>query len=592
MSGAREELFRGGVLVNTQLHRLPILSQDVWVWHISSGGEVLRDITDAELASLQEEGWELFDPVDAAYPFLALVSQLADTQTVLPIGTSSVKTLVKRDSISSAEHAPVILAFTLPPTEQPPPFPSSASQLARLGELGLIVDKDRFHVINLHLLGDPGLQAAQRMQEALQMVLTNSQSVISSSPGWIGAQANARLLAKLYWDAHVLAQADPHSEDSKKSEKRFSRNTVKFQSRAFPPLPDLVTRNPKWVPIFADYITQKLLRALLDADDYVQYPDQLVAVHRSEGDIRVTIQPGSGETWRHVLASLDALGDEIADTFCAVLALAIDQNGIGQLTKPFLLDPDDILRICQRKQSNRSYTPLQRAHTVRHLQALARVHITATKPNGQQQIQTGKPRRRSRKQQEENPEETFLGIDSPVLLLGTVIGEYKTVSGEALWEQREIIFGGWTQKATALLPQTASMLRQVLKYHSLRERHVKRLGRYLTLQCFNNGFVQNGSVIECRMQELLDQAGIKASDHNPARVREAIERALERLKEDKVIGSYSLVFEGDPHVTREAEKRITQYAYGWWSLYVSQTVRIDPPQSPQEILGLPEGPNE
>jgi hypothetical protein len=336
------------------------------------------------------------------------------------------------------------------------------------------------------------------------------------------------------------------------------------------------------MPVIADYMTQALLRALLDANTYVQHEEQMLAVHRPippQGDIVITIQPGNGEAWSHVLASLNTLGDDLADIFCAVLALAIDHNGIASLNEPFLVDPDDLLKICQKKMSNRSYTSLQRAQVVEKLRTLARVRFTTPRPedvDDTKPMRLGKPRRNRKKKVVDLPE-TFIGVDIPVLLLGSVIGEYKTVTGEALWEKREVIIGSWTKRATSLVPQTANMLRQVLKYHSLNDRIAKRIGRYLTLQFrVNANVTRNGGAVECSMQELLEQSGVslKQSEHNPSRLRDNIKRALDRLRTDRVIGNYTIIVDSDP----EVRERIDQYAYGWWSLYAVQMLRIEPPQ--------------
>ena len=575
---------KGGMFVNIQLHRLPVASQQyVWVWHIS--GE-LNEVKESDLLSFQELGWELFDPIDTSFPFLALISQLADTQAVL-MGTNSVKTLVKRDSISFTEKAPVILAFSFPEKEQPPLFPTTPNHI---GELGLIVEDDRIYTYSLDLLSEEGQMVCQQMRDALDRFLASNQPMSPDESGWHEAQHGARRLAELYWEVHQRSQSTIRDEVSPRIPTQLTIPPTKSSQTKFPPpTPTIIARNLPSMPVIADYMTQALLRALLDADTYTLQEEQMKAVHQPisippQGDIVITIQPGSGEAWSHVLASLNTLGDDLADIFCAVLALAIDHNGITDLNEPFLVDPDDLLKICQKKMSNRSYTSLQRVQVVEKLKTLARVRFTTSRPEDvdAKPIKPGKPRRNRKKKAVDLPE-TFLGVDIPVILLGSVIGEYKTVTGEALWEKREVLIGSWTKQATSLVPQTAYMLRQVLKYHSLNDRIAKRIGRYLTLQFRVNANVsRNGGAVVCTMLELLQQSGVslKQSEHNPSRLRDNIKRALDRLRTDAVIGAYTIILDSDP----EVRERIDQYAYGWWSLYTAQRVRIEPPAQSQEVF--------
>src|SRR5207245_758992 len=86
----------------------------------------------------------------------------------------------------------------------------------------------------------------------------------------------------------------------------------------------------------------------------------------------------SGEAWNHVLTSLRTLGDELVDTFLALLAIAIDIHGAEYITRPLTLHPDDLLAICQKKKSHGSYTAEQRARVMEHLHTLSRIQISAT----------------------------------------------------------------------------------------------------------------------------------------------------------------------------------------------------------------------
>lgn len=327
----------------------------------------------------------------------------------------------------------------------------------------------------------------------------------------------------------------------------------------------LVVRDPPGVMVRSDIFTQGIARALLSGDDYTQYEDRQMAEYtgtlaKDRGDITITIKPDDGENWEHVLRWLNMLGDEIVDSFVAAIALAIDTNGSGaeHITAPFWLSPDDILEVCQREKSNRAYTPGQRAVIIEHLRVLSRAHIIARWPTG----------RRGRESQ----------VNSAIIdVLGQAIGEYKTITGEPVWERRQVKVGEWARMLGGPFDrQTALMLRTVLKYHAQRDRYAKRLGRYLTLQFRVNA--KHGGTVERTMGTLMDQARIKLDAKHPDKTRQRIEDALRKLQADGVIGEYGQVVEADTPAIRERHARIEQRAYGWWADYEQILWHIEPPE--------------
>jgi len=289
----------------------------------------------------------------------------------------------------------------------------------------------------------------------------------------------------------------------------------------------------------------------------------------------ITISPGSDENWGHVLKSLNVLGDETVDTFFAAMANAIEINGTQNVTAPFFISPDDILATCQREKSKGSYTPGQRMNVIEHLRILSRAHIRVSFPL-----------RRGR--------DAF--AESPILeVLTSKYGVVNTITGEEIWEKREIKIGNWAADVPEVSRQTATMLRQVLKYHSQRQRHEKRLGRYLTFMFRVNA--QKGGVHRCSMQVLLEQSGITPDRNVPGKTQERIESALKRLQTDKVIEKYGLVIESktEARVRQvEAERRIQTRAYHWWDDYLRQQWYFYPPSATKEIYQklLQEGKEE
>lgn len=560
--------------LSVQLHRLPIESENLWVWH------VLPEINaQVDEQTLHAQGWEIIEPVALSYPMLALMSQFASTLPVLSMGKTVIKTWVKKEDLGATSEHPVILAFRYGEHQ-----PEQAIMVSRppLGEIGIILEEDRLHIYQLDMLGEDGNHWSEHLQQLIDRMMVSTKTVSTDIVEWKEAQRAARNLAALYWELHIhregtieggaMIEMEPSTiipfAEKKPKRTRGSKREVS----------PLVIRDPEAVEISTDQITQALLRGLLSDDLYTLYPDRLVAEHRKvfpteQGEVKITIRPGSQETWTHVLESLSALGDAVVDTFCALVSLAYDANSQHDLTQSFFLNVDDILRVCRRKESNRSFTPLQRASAIQHIITLSRVHVTATLPVAEKRG----GRRKTRY------------IDSVVLdLLGTVIGEYETLTGDVLWERREVKIGPWARYAP-FGPQTALLFRVILEYHSQRQRYAKRIGRFLTIQFFIRAQQTKEGTLDLSIKELLEQSGIKPDHDNPSRTRKMVEEALQRLQKDQVIQAYARIIEAATGIEtpeqqvlrlqreREVQSQIDQCAQGWWHLYEAQRWSFEAP---------------
>lgn len=346
---------------------------------------------------------------------------------------------------------------------------------------------------------------------------------------------------------------------------KFFKRHQKRRGKHITPIP-LVTKDPVEVLIRSDLFTQQIMRGLLDGKLYTPYPDRLIAEYRQsfakdKGQIIITISPGSEESWEHVLQSLNAMGDGIRDTFAALLIIAIDSNGAEHITKPFYINPDDVLATCQREKAKGSYRPLQRAEVIEHLRTLSRAKVQATMTA---------PYKRRGKAVEYRAESALIDI------LSGKIGAYELITGEELWEKRSIKIGDWVAMVPELNQQTAIMLRQVLKYHSKRQRHEKRLGQYLTFMFRANA--KRGGHFQCSMQVLLEQSGITPDLKHPGDTRNLIEHALATLQADSVISKYGLIIDSSRDA-RIVQERIEQRAYHWWDDYKQQQWYFDPPDA-------------
>lgn len=339
----------------------------------------------------------------------------------------------------------------------------------------------------------------------------------------------------------------------------------KRRGKHITPIP-LVVKDPVEAYIRSDPFTQQIMRALQDGKGYTQYPERLIAEYRQsfakdKGQIIITISPGSEESWDHVLRSLNAMGDGIADTFAALLMIAIDSNGAEHITQPFYINPDDILAACQREKAKGSYRPLQRAEVIEHLRTLSRAKVQA--------VMTANYKRRGKAVE-------YRAESGIVDILSGKIGAYEIITGEELWEKRSIKIGDWVAMVPELNQQTALMLRQILKYHSQRQRHEKRIGKYLTFMFRANA--KRGGRFQCSMQVLLEQSGITPDLKHPGDARNLIESALATLQADSVIGKHGLIIDSarDAQIVQE---RIEQRAYHWWDDYKQQQWYFHPPDT-------------
>lgn len=410
------------------------------------------------------------------------------------------------------------------------------------------------------------IEATRKCIVDLQQSLETSDWLIQ----WQNIQHMARDLALAYWELHrrqieINNAYSPETLPGVIPPITPVAQTKRPRRKHIPPA-SLVTKDAPAVIIRSDYIALEIARGLLNPDHYTAYPDRLIAEYhqsfaKDKGQIFIIISPGSDENWGHVLKSLNMLADETVDTFFAAMANAIETNGTHNITAPFYISPDDILATCCRAKSKGSYTSAQRLKVIEHLRILSRAHIRVSFP-----LRKG--------------HDAF--AESPILeMLASRYGVINTSTGEEIWEKREIKIGNWATDVPEVSQQTATMLRQVLKYHSQRQRYEKRFGRYLTFM-FRVNAARRGGMFQCSMQVLLDQSGIRPDLKHPSDARTAIENALARLQTDKIIGEYGMIIDNTPD-GQEAQERIKQRIYHWWDFYSRQQWYFYPPDATKEL---------
>jgi len=312
----------------------------------------------------------------------------------------------------------------------------------------------------------------------------------------------------------------------------------------------LVTKNPAAIKIRSDQLTYRILLGLLEGKYYTQVPTHCCAEYRQtlpkgRGYVILAFSPRGKESWRQVQSTLALLGDEMVDTFLALLAVALDSNGTERISLPFEISVDDILALCQKKKSKGSYPAHQRLRVIEYVQALARVSVRTTF-----MLRDGKQ----------------WYVESPVLEV--LVNEWEIYPGHKSQCSWQLKIGDWAVMLPQLQSQTSVISRQVLHYHARKQKYQKRLGRYLTVLYRINAH-RHGGRVKVSMGMLLEHAGIALDRDNPGRTRDAIERALDQLHADGVIGSFGPSVERSSR-GQEVQERIEQHAYHWWDTYRRQ----------------------
>lgn len=343
--------------------------------------------------------------------------------------------------------------------------------------------------------------------------------------------------------------------------------------RPHAPATGIIAKGKDTVTVRSDTLNREIINALRDGGSYIMNKEQLTAEHshpfslqKSTGQIIITLRGLAGESFETILSAVNTLGDGCIDTFIAVQAIAIDKNGTDHIRTPIEMSPDDILEICGKKKSHGSYTPFQRAEVIAHLKTLSQAHVIATLP--------GRPARGKR------DKGTTLKVEGALIdLLSWKIGEYNTITGEEIWERRSISVGQWVTMVPEMSDKTAIMLRRLLAYSAKNERYQKRLGLYLTFMFRIN--TTHGGAFDVTTEKLLEGSGVIPDRHRPGEFKSAIERALQCLKNDNIIGPYAKLIDVSPDA-QEREKLIQQMGKGWFDLYLAQLWRFNAPDRSKE----------
>lgn len=323
-----------------------------------------------------------------------------------------------------------------------------------------------------------------------------------------------------------------------------------------------------------DHVTYHIERSLIQKGEYKvsEKTNQLMHQHEFEaprskgtGQMTLLIEGLAEQAHEKITIALDSLGDACRDTFAALTGLCIQKNGTDNMRSEFKTSVDEILDACGKQRSNGAFTPDARAEVIKHLKTLSQARIKFSMPT-MRQVKRGR---------KIEWEDTEIVVEGPLVIHAGRIGEYSRITGKELWEVQCISFGPWAEFVggnvrTKLLPQ------QVLAYSPNNEPYHKKLGHYLS-ELFRTNAQRTKCILPhgITMRALFEGAMIEP-ERERGRFKDEIDRALNHLKRDGVIGDYWYMTE---KTSPEIHEKVTTRQGRWFDAYLGIFINFSPPQA-------------
>lgn len=334
------------------------------------------------------------------------------------------------------------------------------------------------------------------------------------------------------------------------------------QQRAVP-LPTQVILHHK-----NDHLAQQIERGLMQPKEYrvneqtnqLRYTHEFEAPYRKGiGEIRMLVKGLAEQANEKITIALDSMGDACRDTFVAITALAILKNGTDNMRGAFDITVDEILDTMGKQRSNGAFNPEARAEVIKHMKTLCQTTIYFTMPSTRQVKQ-------GRKVVWEDHEVKVIG---PIIVYHGTIGEYSKITGKELWEFTTLSLGQWAEFIGGRVA-TKVVSQEVLAYSAKQEPYHKKLGHYIAGLFRNNAQRTKGIMPHgITMKALFEGAGIEPP-RNRGEFKSDIDKALERLKRDNVIGNYWYMSEkNSPEAYETVEKRTGRWFDTYLGLYIN-----------------------
>lgn len=517
---------------SVQWHRLPVSgprASHVWVWHLS------RQIHEAD-QPLPRGRWEEIDPSSLQTPFLALISQLADTWTALE-NSSTIKTWARTDDLAFVRTYPIILAFQTSGEQVLSP------QLApQIGELGLAVEGESLHLYSLESLGEEGKEACTQLQQALLESQREQADAAPQEEAWQEAQKAARKLAQLYWLAHT--------SDAQLAPRRSA-------------LPSIPFPGGNTFRVTAALPVQAALAAYSNAQSggsqWKENPQKLPTFTyiKEEGTTHVQVRPSGPLTtlddqtvsalWLQVRQLSDLDGDVLLALIAQAIATPPDEKGNVWIKGAQILDYRGIKPKTHREQGGHKRRAGHRQEDIEDIADcighMSNTWLSVRQWIGDAETQDGKKRKRRDKR--------LFSQESRLLNITDTIYQYELQLPGEPGEQRidntqppiaiawRYQLGSWIDPFLQVPNrQVAWLLQQVLSYDPYHETWEKRLARYFTFHLRMNA-VGGGATIIREVGTLIRELSLPVDYRNPEKTRQRLDKAMKRLVDDGQIDEWA-----------------------------------------------------
>ncbi len=269
--------------------------------------------------------------------------------------------------------------------------------------------------------------------------------------------------------------------------------------------------------------------------------------------------PEEVEAWAKIMwRQREELSDLDADALDALSAIWLSQA--RSINDDAVADVDELLamRGIQPKKSGQGrrggYMPEQRAQMLQALSHIQNIWLDMAEVDAYEDTGKGKKRR------------TKQAIQSRPFVITDRMGQVRL---DGYMDVQKFIFKPGKVFARFLMRQgrqTALLSAKALHFDPYRQKWEKRLARYLSWQWRNQAY--NGQYMQpYRVATLLEAAGEAIDKNAPSRTRDRLEKALDTLQSEGVIGAWQY----DRWNEDAAGKR------GWAKRWEQATVLIEPP---------------
>jgi hypothetical protein len=323
------------------------------------------------------------------------------------------------------------------------------------------------------------------------------------------------------------------------------------------------------VPVnHAVWALQNAIRDAVLGVGWTDAPDRLTPVHvtttnSGRGSVSVSFGEGGapvsapgalGDIWEKVQALDDLTADALLVCLAHWVAAEGDPEASVWVSADAILDARGIQRMRRRDE------PGDWQHGHRREDRLAAGRALAQLDNlwleiVDVEVVPGKGERQPRR----------LRAESRALAILDRVSE-RGPDGEEVFLAARVVPGEWARSLWELgLRQTGLLAQQALAYDPYRERPERWLARYLAL-AFRWNASRRAARLRLRVATLLENAALTTDPARPQRGRDRLERALDRLVADAVIGDWR--YEADPGALP---------ARHWLQAWTAMLIQIDPP---------------